>query len=139
MTRTIVLIIILLLLTSLSFADARITAQDTYGTWSNSDYNVKAPYAKIIVNPDGSIKRFQTVTDTEPKCQGTYTVNDNWYDSTGNLWIKFDYKTTGGRTFHVLSKHSESGTVWEWVSSEIKYPTEMSPIAGNYAIYYRHE
>ena len=107
-----------------------------FGTWVNTDYNLKGQFAKNIINSDGTIKRFNTETDTEPICHGMYAVKDSWHDRRGNTWIKFDYNTTGGMTFHVLSKYSNSGTVWEWVDSEIDYPTEMSPIAGNYSIYY---
>jgi beta-lactamase regulating signal transducer with metallopeptidase domain len=108
-----------------------------FGTWVNTDYNLKGQFAKTIINSDGTIKRFNTETDTEPICHGKYAVKNSWHDRKGNTWIKFDYNTTGGMAFHVLSKYSNSGTVWEWVDSEIDYPTEMSPIAGNYSIYYR--
>jgi hypothetical protein len=108
-----------------------------FGIWVNSTYNVNGQFAKNIINPDGTIKRFCAETDTEPNCYGKYTVTSSWHDRKGNLWIKFNYDTTGGLTFYVLTKYSNSGTVWEWVDSQIKYPTEMNPIAGNYGIYYR--
>ena len=136
-TRTYLLIIILLIASSVLFASKKIPVEDTYGTWVNSDYNETGQYAKIILNPDRTLERFFKVTDTEPYCKYKYTITDSWHDHKGNLWIKFSFITNSGRTFYVLSQYNKSGTIMEWVDSEIDYPTEMSPIAGFYGIYNR--
>ena len=136
---TFALVIALLLGVSLSFAGDEIAAYVTFGTWINSDYNDKGQPAKVIVNLDGTMKFFPAETDTIPWCQGTYTVTNHWHDRRGNLWIKYSYNPTGYGTKYFLSKYSDSGKVWELVWMEARYPDEMSPIGGNYGIYYRQK
>lgn len=151
-TRTSILLIMLFVIVTAFIASG---IEIEYITWINPDYNEKAQYAKIIRHISGTIYLFEIVTDTEPKYQyqGTLTLNKEWYDSTGNLWEKLTFTTTGGRTFYVLIKHIyeplyalrdinkvNSVIIWhEVVWSEVDYPDEMSPTAGNYAIYYFQE
>ena len=141
--RTLFLVIILLFVISVSFAGNKITIEDTYGTWVNSDYNDKGIEAVAIMTSEGKIIRYNSEKDTEPYWTGNYTVVDSWYDSEGNLWLKrtFDSDTHAREDFigYELSKYSDSARVWEAVWKSSGYPTEMSLIAGTYEIRYRQE
>jgi len=139
-TRTLVLVIVLLVAVPLSFADDKISIDDIYGTWINADYNEKALMAKVTINPDNTSQWYRTLTDTDPDYSANITFTDSWYDNDGNLWIKFTTVWTHkGNTSYWLSKCSDSGIVWEKVSSGIDYPEELSPIAGTHSILYRQE
>jgi hypothetical protein len=148
--RTLILVVILLLATFVLFAGKKISIEEAYGTWVNSDYNEKGQFAKEIDHPDGTYDLYQRLTDTEPTWIGEKTIKDSWYDKEGNLWIKWtifwdeeksSYKRAvgGGGTYYGLFKFSDSGKVRESVRSAQDHPDEMSPIAGNYAIHYRQE
>jgi len=52
-TRTVVLVIVLVLAASMSLAGKKISVDDLYGTWVNSDYNNHA------LNPGKQIKPVQ--------------------------------------------------------------------------------
>jgi len=142
-TGTLAVIVVLLLVVSLSFAGDKISIEDTYGTWVNSDYNEKAQAAKVVGNPDGTDLLYSKETDSEPAWTLESTVTDYWHDEEGNLWVKYTWvdKELEGSGYqssgYTLSKYSNSGTVCENVWSYIDYPDEMSPIGGNYEIYYR--
>jgi hypothetical protein len=141
-------VISFLLAVSVSFAGDKISIDDIYGTWVNADYNTKGQMAKVIAHPNGIYDYYLKTTDPEPNWIGEETITGSWYDEEGNLWIKCEmffeeerssYKLAVGSTpySYELYKFSDSGKVWEKVSSSQDYPDEMSPIAGNYAIYYR--
>jgi hypothetical protein len=131
---------ILLFAASLSFAGDKISIDDIYGTWVNSDYNEMAQFAKVIISPERMGEGYKIETDSEPSWIWEITVADSWHDSDGNLWIKWSIVTvdTGYKAYE-LNKFSRSGSVWEWVHSAGDYPTEMSPIAGTYSIHYRQD
>jgi hypothetical protein len=143
--RVLVLVIALVLVVSLSFAGDKISLDDIYGTWVNSDYNEKAQSAKIVSNPDGTELLYSKETDTEPAWTSESTITDYWYDEEGNLWVKYSWVNkeleASGYTSsgYSLSKYSDSGTVCESVWSQVDYPDEISPIGGNYEIYYRQK
>ncbi len=44
----------------------KISIDETYGTWVNSDYNEKGQYAKEVDHPDGTYDLYQKLTDPEP-------------------------------------------------------------------------
>ena len=137
-TRALVMVIVLLIVVSLLFAEDKISVDNTYGTWVNSDYNEKGQAAKVVSNPDNTFEFYNTETHTETTWTAKITITDSWNDSEGNLWIKFiAYWNESDATSYYLSKHSNSGTVWEMVGSGIDYPKELSPIAGLYFILYR--
>ncbi len=137
-TRALILVVILIFATIVLFAGKKISIEETYGTWVNSDYNEKGQWAKIIINPDGTYALYNKDTDTEPAWPGKYTVTDSWHDRKGNLWVKstfvndIDYASA-----YILEKISKDGLTMEWVWSMADYPTEMSPIGGTHAIRYR--
>ena len=137
-TRTLVLVIVTLFAVSVSFADDKITIEDTYGTWVNSDYNVVYKPAKSIYYSDGTYEIFSREIDTEPAITGKNTITDSWYDEEGNLWVKNTWVEVSS-TGYGLFKFSDCGKVLEYVWSEVDYPDEVSPIAGNYWIQYRQE
>jgi hypothetical protein len=141
--RILALMIVIILSVSMSFAGDKITIEDTYGTWVNSDYNFGMADAVIIFNHDGTAVGYGKETDTEPTSTWIRTIEESWYDSDGNLWMKCinSSVTTGQECLdqveHALNKYSNSGSVWECVWMVSDYPDEMSPVAGNYGIYYR--
>ena len=137
-TRMFVLAIVLILVVSLSFAD-EITVDDIYGTWVNADYNEKAPRAKWIRHKNGTLELYNKINDNEPSYTGKETMTGSWHDEEGNLWTQSITVFNHDSMSYLLSKYSDSGNVWELVWSEAKYPNEMSPIGGNYSIYYRQE
>ena len=137
-TRTLILVIIFLVVISVLFAGKKISIEETYGTWVNSDYNEKGQWAKVINNPDGTYALYNKDTETEPAWTGKYTVTDSWHDRKGNLWVKSTFVTDEtGFSGYELSKYSKDGTTWENVWSAGDYPAEMSPIAGTHSILYR--
>ena len=133
------MIVILLFAVSLLFAEDAISIDDIYGTWVNADYNEKAPRAKWIRHNDGTLELYNKVNDNETSYTGKETMTGSWYDEEGNLWTQSITFFNDGSMSYLLSKYSDSGNVWELVWSEAKYPDEMSPIGGNYSIYYRQE
>jgi hypothetical protein len=136
--RTLISVIILLLATFVLFAGKKISIDETYGKWVNSDYNEKGQMAKTINNPDGTCELYKKDTDTEPAWIWKYTVTDSWHDRKGNLWVKSTFVTEEtGFSGYILSKYSKDGTAWENVWSAADYPAEMSPIAGTHSILYR--
>jgi len=138
-SKTFMLVITLLLATSVSFAEEKIRIEDTYGTWVNSDYNEKYGWAKEIFHPDGTSEWYSKITDKKPSLTFSYTLSDSWYDNEGNFWIRYTFYTfeEDGYSGYKILKFSDSGKVRESVWSGVKYPDEMSPIGGNYAIHYR--
>ena len=140
-TRMLFVLIALLFVVSVSFAGDKITIEDTYGAWINSDYNTeKYGRAKEINHPDGTSEWYYRVTDIEPCYTLKYSITDSWYDKEGNFWIKcIFYTIEENSTSYMIFKFSDSGKVRESVWSGVKYPDEMSPIGGNYSIYYRQE
>jgi hypothetical protein len=49
-TRKLILAVIFIFATIVIFAGKKITFEDTYGTWINSDYNDRGETAVIILN-----------------------------------------------------------------------------------------
>ena len=136
--RMLILVIILLLLFSLSFAGDKITIEDTYGTWINSDYNEVYKPAKSIYHSDGTYELYSKVTDTKPAVTGKNTITDSWYDKEGNLLIKNIWVEVGSTGYGII-KCSDSGKVWEHVEISGDFPTEMDENHTQYHIYYRQE
>jgi hypothetical protein len=137
---TLILVIVLFIAVSISFADDKITIEDTYGTWVNPDYEWGIYEEVIILNPDGTIVGYDKETDTEPEYTIQSTITDSWNDNEGNLWIELDGPGVGVfGDFYIywLNKFSKKGMVWESVFSFVDYPDELSPIGGIYTIYYR--
>jgi len=137
---TLIFMIVLFFSISVSFAENKITTEDTYGTWINADYNEKYGRAKEIHHPEGISEWYSKVKDTKPAFTLNYTLTDSYYDDVGNLWMKYTFLTIeDGSTGYIIFKFSESGKVRESVWMEARYPDEMSPIGGNYVIHYRKE
>ena len=115
--------------------------EEYYGTWVNTDYDRSIGthmLAKTIHNHDGTCALYITTSDTEPYLTATFTIEDKWTDSEGNIWYKILYtKTEQIISYFELTKISDSGTTLELVFSIIDYPTEIDPNAYGYRIYYR--
>jgi hypothetical protein len=114
--------------------------EEYYGTWVNTDYDrsTLAIRAKTIHNHDGTMIKYVSTSDTEPYETATFTIEDKWTDSEGNIWYKILYTETEQILSNFeLTKISDNGTTLELVISVIDYPTEIDPNNDMYRIYYR--
>ena len=137
-TRTLILISILLLMVPFFLAGSS-KKEEYYGTWVNTDYDRSTFFwAKTIHNHDGTLIKYRSTSDTEPYKTATFTIEDKWTDSEGNIWYKILYTETEQILSNFeLTKISDNGTTLELVISIIDYPTEIDPNNDMYRIYYR--
>ena len=110
------------------------------GTWANPAYEPEAgksnPFAKIVVNPDGTYLGYQRLDQAGPTGTGFYTVEKRWTDAEGNSWYKAKiYFPIVYETTYELSKLDRFNAVWESQSSNNGYPTKIDP--KDYHSYYR--
>jgi len=75
----------------------------------------------------------------------TYTIDDKWTDSNGNVCYKVEalyagYEASPGR-FYLLMKISDSNRVLEFMVGRVEYYDEIDPtnVPYTYRIYYRQE
>ena len=144
-TRTFVSILILVLTTliiSEGFAtEKKVTKRDYKffsGTWINEEYDSHPFMAKYIIYRDGTFDAYNKTSDTGKKYIGCYEIVEKWIDSEGNIWYKM-HNITGESAFnsYLLCKISDSGRIYEVVSSQDDYPTELGQNHIKYRIYYR--
>jgi hypothetical protein len=116
------------------------------GTWVNEKYDgTFYTTAKIVILPDGRELDYLRVSDTTPQWEGRSTSEEEWIDAEGNYWFKghgiwHDYGTNQNeQEWFFLSKINASRTVLESVTSGADYPEELSPIGGQYSIYYKQK
>jgi len=112
--------------------------ESVYGAWANLDYNTRSQfYAKCKVSPDGIIVG---ASHTEQEYHHfdniSFTIIESWIDSDGNKYYKVDI-VRGIQTWYELWRINETDSVWEYVWSEIEYPSEIDPNHFNYRILYR--
>ena len=132
--------------------------EELYGTWINEEYKGNTPpFEKYIITPDGKMEFFKTeVAPWEPEIEvsegewmacdfHTYTIEDKWVDSDGNVWYKVAAQVGGYEkiesTAYLLMKISDSNTVLEYMVGRIDYHEGLDPTAVKYVyrIYYRQE
>ena len=138
-TRKLVSILILVLAVFVLLAGGS-KKEEYYGTWVNTDYDVtNFIRAKTIHNHDGTLIKYMSTSDTKPYKTATFTIEDKWTDSEGNIWYKILYTETEQILSNFeLTKISDNGTTLELVISIIDYPTEIDPRYDvTYLIYYR--
>jgi hypothetical protein len=131
-------------------------SEELYGTWINEEYKGITDVFEInVFNPDGTMKFFETEAnvwepDVEvleggwiPGTYFTYTIEDKWTDSDGNVWYKVEavyggYEENPGR-FYLLMKISDSNRVLEYMVGRVDYREEIDPtkVPYTYRIYYR--
>ena len=139
--RTLISVLILIMAVFVLLAGGS-KKEEYYGTWVNTDYDrsTLAIRAKTIHNHDGTLSKYVNTSDTEPYETGTFTIEDKWTDSEGNIWYKILYTVTGQIISNFeLTKISDNGTTLELVYSVIDYPTEIVPNDGINFIYYRQQ
>ena len=110
-----------------------------YGTWVNTEYN-KAfyIYAMCVINPDGTIALYDKDSSTKPSYIGTYTITKKWTDDEGDIWYKIhNVIGEGADDLYELCKISDSGSIYEFVTSQDDYPTELDQNSIRYRIHYR--
>ena len=140
-SRTLISVLILIMAVFVLLAGSS-KKEEYYGTWVNTDYDrsILTFRAKIINNPDGTRAVYMTPSDTEPYLTATFTIEDKWTDSEGNIWYKILYTETEQIISNFeLSKISDNGTTLELVISVIDSPTEIDPNDSTYLIYYRQQ
>ncbi len=115
-------------------------------TWVNAEYDGNYYLvAKIEIYPDGRELDYLRVSDTIPEWEGRPTDEEKWIDAEGNHWYKgrgfwHEYRTKQGeQELFFLSKVNPSGTVLESVVAQADYPEELSPVGGQYGIWYKQE
>jgi hypothetical protein len=116
------------------------------GTWVNEKYDgTWYTPAKIELLPDGRELDYLRISDTTPEWEMQNASGEEWIDSEGNYWFKgqgiwVDYGTNQNeQKFFILSKINASRTVLESATSQSDYPEELSPVGGQYSIWYRKE
>ncbi len=136
-TRTLISVLILIMAVFVLLAGGS-KKEEYYGTWVNTDYNTTYHNAKVIHNHDGTLIKYMSTSDTEPYKTATFTIEDKWTDSEGNIWYKILYTETEQIISNFeLAKISDNGTTLELDFYIIDYPTEIDPNDGEYRIYYR--
>ena len=164
-TRTLVsslILVLALLIIAGSCATKKRMVKDSeelYGTWINEEYKATvAPFEITVFNPNGTMSMYRTEkahweTDVEvleggwiPCDTHTYTIEDKWTDSDGNVWYKVEaiaggYEKVSPITAYLLIKISDSNRVLEFMVGRIVYREEIDPteVDYTYRIYYRQE
>ena len=116
------------------------------GTWANEGYEPTSeeptkPYAKWIINPDGTIVGYRYLVQTGPTALALYTVEKRQKDADGNSFyhVKF-YSVLTSVTQFELWKIDKYTSVLETDFSTIDYPEAIDPKDKHsvYHIYYRY-
>lgn len=123
----------------------KMTYERFCGTWANQDYEPKPgtlqPYAKWIINPDGTFVSYSYLVQTGPAAAGTYVVEKRWTDSLGNSFYHVKaYFYENDSTWYELCKIDNHNAVFECNYSNIDYPAAIDPkdMHSSYEIYYRY-
>ena len=109
--------------------------EEVYGPWVNTDYPGGWQQCQKVINYPEQFELFNKPTDKTPAYRGPYTIIDKWTDSEGNIWYKSRALCAYG--IYLLQKISSSGSIYEYVSSDSDYPTEIDTNDRTYHIYYR--
>ena len=116
------------------------------GVWANHNYNPIAedqnkPFAKWILNPDGTVVAYDYIDETGPTQTGTYEVVKKWKDENGNYYyhVKF-YFALIKSTVYELWKLDKYNSVLEVNWSSVDYPENIDPADkhSDYKILYRY-
>ena len=132
--------------------------EELHGTWINEEYKsaTTPPFKIHEINPDGTMGFFRTETsvweeDIEVLENGwipcdsyTYTIDDKWTDSDGNVWYKVEVVGGGYEKnpmkIYLLMKISDSNRVLEYMVGRVGYREEIDYTETNSyirRIYYR--
>ena len=132
-------VIILTLVTCVSFPKTRFTIEELSGTqWVNNEYPESSSSHEAQITTDGKVRFYSSFFPNEQGWIGKLTITESWYDKKGDLWFKGTWKMEDTTPIdYWLSKISKSGTVWETCSSGAGYPVELNPVEYNNFIYYR--
>ena len=141
-TRMLILMIVLSILVSLSFAEDKTSIDPIIGTWVNTDYDKIFKFGKFIVKPDYAIDAFDDPARTTVPATYTFIVDESWSDAEGNIYYKLTIKRAGyGRITYELWKLDSSQTVLEMMGGtySVEHPKEIKPGHASYSIHYRQE
>ena len=113
--------------------------EEIYGTWINPEYGEMESYRpqKLIMNPDGTWKRFRSRHDLSTPYIGTFTLTDKWTDSDGNIWYKQIWKYKTIETIYEIVRISNSGKTLEHIWSKYDFPKGITADHPNYRIFFR--
>jgi len=134
-------------------------SEELYGTWINEEYKGSTPpFGKYVFNPDGTYEYFRKEPAPWEKDveileggwiignYGTYTIEDKWTDSDGNVWYKVEADELGYEehpySLYYLVKISDSNRVLEWMVGRLDYHEKIDYTVTNpyiRSIYYRQE
>ena len=135
-------------------------SEELYGTWINEEYKSPStpPFKIHVINPDGTMGFFRTETsvwekDVEVLENGwipcdhyTYTIENKWVDSDGNVMYKVEAIGSGYEKNPVrillLMKISDSNNVLEYMVNRVDYDETIDYSETNSyirRIYYRKE
>ena len=116
------------------------------GTWANEDYEPepgtsKPMFARVIINPDGTMLAYQNLYETGSTLPATYTVEKRWSNSGGDSFyhVNVHLPMLEG-TRYELWRIDKYNSVWEVQWSNIDYPEEIDPedLRSSYHIHYRY-
>ena len=154
MTMRFCVLIISVILVSAIFVAGGSKKEELYGTWVNEEYKGSTPpFGMVVYNPDGTWEDFRTEASPWEKdveileggwinaTYGTYTIEDEWTDSDGNVWYKVEEVIGGFEKFYLLMKISDSNRDLEYMVGRVDYLAEIDPNDAQYRyrIYYRQE
>lgn len=147
------LVIILLAIVVIVLIAGGSKKEELYGTWINMEYKgVSEPHEIHVLNPDGTMVFYRTEkavweTDLEVEegewikmSSWTYTIDEEWTDSDGNVWYKVKATTGIPPSLHLLMKVSDSNRVLEYMAGRINYHEDIDYTVTNpyiRRIYYR--
>jgi len=116
------------------------------GVWANTAYEPepgtsRPMYAKVIINPDGTMLGYINLNDTGPTAVGRYTVKKRWSDDKGGSYYHvIVHIVNQASTRYETWKINRYNSSWEVNWSNLCYPEEIDPkdLHSSYHIHYRY-
>jgi len=97
-----------------------------------------------IYYPDGKGMGYRKATDSEPRNECRFTIEEGWTDKEGNIyykvlekWSRRPYDESRARTYYTAIKIQPSGNVMETVAYEGTHYEEIRPSDPRHTIHYR--
>jgi hypothetical protein len=107
-------------------------------TWVNTNYTSGDPPQKLIFHFDGTFACYDTQKTSDALKRGTYSIDEKWQDSEGNIWYKIKMREPMSKTKYQLAKISDDGKILEFICKTDKYPATISLEDEAYCKYNRY-
>ncbi len=107
-------------------------------SWVNTNYTSGDPPQKLIFHFDGTFACYNTQKTSDALKRGTYSIDEKWQDSEGNIWYKIKMREPMSETKYKLAKISDDGKTLEFICKSDKYPADISLGDENYCKYSRY-